>query len=274
MIDSLFRLLRSWVRTRENYRRGWYLILSSTLALALFLGVLTLLSSWIINFLSQRSLNKRGLTISFTENGATQVKIGGELESAIVPVFASQGWMNSGIKIPPKSTVIITASGQVNLAIHHLIKAAEEDRKPRFSSTDPTGVDYSAKNSSADLERKQGLIVKTEKIGALLACLYIDGSIPSVLNNPRPENIKIIGDDKKITNDSDKEATLWFTVNDVVLDSIDLDKSEKIYLPDTNSPDYQEAKKRWEYIKKEQYWNVWFDDNSGFYQVKVQRGEN
>jgi hypothetical protein len=271
MIDSLFSLIKSWVRTGKNYAKGWVLIFSSILALAVLFWVV----SFLVEHLFIKKFEDRGLKISFTENGATQVKIGGELESAIVPVFASQGWMNSGIKIPPKSTVKITASGQAHVALHHLIKAAEEDRIPKYRWSDPTGVNYSSVNSQADSERNEGLIVKRAKIGALLACLYIDGSNePNLLKNPRPDNIKIIGDEQKIKNDLDQEATLWFIVNDVVLDSINLDKSEKIYLPDTNSPDYQEAKDRWKYIIENHYWNIWFDDNSGFYQVKVEREEN
>jgi hypothetical protein len=268
MIDSLLSLIKSWVRTGKNYAKGWVLIFSSILALAVLFWVV----SFLVEHLFIKKFEDRGLKISFTENGATQVKIGGELKSAIFLVSASQGWVNSGIKIPPKSTVVITASGQAHVALHHLIKAAEEDRIPNYRWSDPRGVDYNGENSKADSERNEGLIVEREKIGALLACLHIDGSgEPNLLKNPRPDNIKIIGNRQNITNDLDQEATLWFTINDVVLDSSD--KSEKLYLPDTNSPDYQKAKNRWKYIKENHYWNIWFDDNSGFYQVKVERVE-
>lgn len=278
MIDSLINALKSWVRRPKNYFLGLLIIASSIVSLAVTLAILSVTISFVIEQLFiekfERLLTERfedrAVTVSFTDSGATQVKISGKLKSAIFPVFASQGWIDSGITIPPGATVEITASGQANLAIHRLVEAAEEDFRPDFPWTGPEGVDFQSTNPR-DTRRKKGLIVQKDNIGALLAYLHIDGgdkSEPDLLDNPRPTGIRVIKQGRKITNKSEQEATLWFIVNDVVLDSSD--ESAQMYLPDKNNPDYQEKKEKWDYVKQEQYWDIWFDDNSGFYQVIVE----
>ncbi len=123
--------------------------------------------------------------------------------------------------------------------------------------------------------------------GTLLACLHQDGDPKPGKINPRPDNIIVLGSKCRIVNKMDTKCTLWLVVNDAVLENddrsrrayleIEDDSDPKIYYPpenfkgsyNANDPMSWSPIQRWRYIVKHQYWQLWYDDNIGFYQIQI-----
>ena len=117
--------------------------------------------------------------------------------------------------------------------------------------------------------------------GLLIGCLVPENTsneeAPSALN-PRPKFQRFpVGSEKLIGNRNLVSCNLWLCVNDVALDPKDIEKSRRIYIDsvtkekDNNDNPFvafmHPPETRWKYIEVHNYWNLWFDDNFGEYQV-------
>jgi hypothetical protein len=222
--------------------------------------------------------------IEFPIPGTTLVKINDKPDKASLLLAASDLWTNTGINLQPKESVIFSASGRVNLAIHRLTEACLLDVRPRHLWLGPDGQKAGLQEVKQSYEKRL-LICPEADTGTLLACLHQEGDPKPGKNNPRPDNIIVVGSNCRIENKTDTECTLWLVVNDAVLQDdevsrraylkIEDDNDPKIYSPpqgfayNANDPRSWPPIQKWKYIVKHQYWQIWYDDNIGFYQVQI-----
>lgn len=228
--------------------------------------------------------------VSITESGALKVSIPGKNQQWLTSVPASDLWVNTGIKIPPSHSVRIRAWGRANLAIHRLVAAAYYDQVPYQCWVNPDGVilgSNGAKVPYNDKEREELLLFPASKnnnvsqTGLLVGCLVptntSNGKLPSK-ENPRPEfRLFAVGSSSKIDNNDSTACELWLCINDAILDPKNLDTCRRIYIAsvrgELNKNDnpfvkfMETAEDRWDNIVKNRYWNLWYDDNFGEYQV-------
>lgn len=223
-------------------------------------------------FLWRFTSTDKVLSIGFSSNGAFITIDPSKKIKATFTLHASQRWTNSGIKIPPNSTVHVSASGQIHLAAHHIIDNANKDKRPPFPYIGPKGRDWENIRPKEE-RRKKGLIDPQNNIGSLLVALVKpDGTEPDVRDNPRPKELRHIGDKAIIKNDFNQEVELWFIVNDVALFSNDLEKSKDMYMGpsrDLTEKEEKDLQERWNYIKQEGYWDLWWDDNIGHFNIQI-----
>jgi len=224
--------------------------------------------------------------IEFPIPGTTLVKVNDKPDKASLLLSATDLWTNTGIILKPKESIIVSASGRVNLAIHRLAESGFFDIRPRYLWVGPDGQKGGFQEVKLSYQKKLKISPEAES-GTLLAHLHRDGDPKPGKNNPRPDNIIVVGTKCRIVNKTDAECTLWLVVNDAVLENdeksrraylgIDDDSDPKIYYPplgfkgayDENDPRSWSPKQRWQYIVKHQYWQLWYDDNIGFFQVQI-----
>ena len=247
----------------------------------LCLAVLLAIKGGIVTFSPDKEVK-----IEFPAPGTTLVKVDGRPDKASLLLAASELWMNTGLVIEPKQTVLITASGRASLAIHLLVDAARFDFRPRHSWVGPEGA---GNNSAPDVRptyRNQLRIKPTAQDGVLLAYLQKKGdAIPSI-DNPRPEPIFVVGASNEFRNDTDDPRILFLVINDAILNNSD--ESAKAYFEvddlndaklkkrdgrfknfDPQNPESWTPLERWDYVRGQRYWNLWFDDNMGYYQIQI-----
>lgn len=217
-------------------------------------------------------IKKLGSTfkISFTSNGATVIIDPNDKLNAIFMLPASARWTNTGIYLKPGEKLKITASGKIHTAIHHLVDCAIRDIKPPYIWRSPDGEPWS-NLASLDALRRNLLIIPKANIGVLIGYLHIPGNPEPCIFNPRPEGMVIIGKEGYINNHNKVDAELWFNINETILDPNNLEYSKKAYV---GSGDKKEWLKRWDYIVENDYWDLWWDDNIGYFLIQMQEVEN
>jgi hypothetical protein len=228
------------------------------------------------------------ISIEFPSPGTTLVMVNGQPDKAQLLVAGSDLWASTGLKIAPGRVVKITASGRANLSVHRLIDASNYDTRPRHGWIGPDGGTTGDKQVK-DTYRQQLKIKPTSPDGVLLAFLHQKGSSEPGKDNPRPggpSEIVVIGSNGEVKNHSGVEKTLWLVLNDAVLANdpqsrlsymaVERDDDPRVDVRPTGFSEYiaddprsWTSREHWNYVLKEQYWNVWFDDNMGFYQVQV-----
>lgn len=227
--------------------------------------------------------------IEFPIPGTTLVKVNDKPDKASLLLSATDLWTNTGITLQPKESAIVSASGRVNLALHSLAEAGFLDVRPRHLWVDPDGQKGDLHEVKLSYQKRLKISPKADA-GTLLACLHREGDPKPGKNNPRPGNIVVVGSKCSILNKTDTECTLWLVVNDAVLEDddrsrhayleIEDDSDPKIYYPppgfegayNANDPRSWAPIQKWQYIVKNQYWQLWYDDNIGFYQVQIDFG--
>lgn len=226
------------------------------------------------------------IRVEFPIPGTTLVTVNDKPDKASLLLSATDLWTNTGIILQPKEVVIISASGRVNLAIHRLVEAGFTDIRPRHVWVGPDGQKSDFQEVKLSYQKQLTICPKADA-GTLLACLHQDGDPKPGKNNPRPDNIIVLGSKCRIVNKMDTKCTLWLVVNDAVLENddrsrrayleIEDDSDPKIYYPpenfkgsyNANDPMSWSPIQRWRYIVKHQYWQLWYDDNIGFYQIQI-----
>lgn len=196
------------------------------------------------------------------------------LRYVLVP--ASKLWVNSGIIIKPGQKVTMRASGYVNLAIHRLVSSAEVDVLPPYGWSDPNGIMID-RNRPLYQRRKELLIEKRALQGQLLYIAVRDSEVSPSENNPRPERIRILKSGDYYTNESKVRETLYFTVNEKLVE--DSQKAKLAFVgknqkevDDTYGPGVitqEELEAQFNNIVKKRYWTVWFDDNIGQFLIEI-----
>ena len=229
--------------------------------------------------------------IEFPVAGTTLVKVNNKPDKASLLLSATDLWTNTGIILQPNESGIVSASGRVNLAIHRLAESGFLDVRPRHLWVGPDGQKGAFQEVKLSY-RKQLKISPEADAGTLLAYLHRDGDPKPGKNNPRPDNIIVVGSKCRILNKTDTERTLWLVVNDAVLENDDRSRHAYLQIEDDSDPKiYYSAsefkgvynvkdprswapKNKWEYIVKNQYWEIWYDDNIGFFQVQIDFDRN
>ena len=204
--------------------------------------------------------------IRFTDTGTTLVLVNKKPSKALFLLPASRLWANTGIKLKPGGRVRISASGHINLALHRLSMAAEEDTVPSCGWVGPEGGSQPTETRK-ELMRRRVLIDSRSDWGALLAYVLPDGRPKPGKLNPAPDGVCLLGADGIVANSAGQNGTLWLTVNDSVLRHDDLALSKEVYL--SGSTNCTSRSKCWDRIVSNQYWDVWFDDNIGQFLVQV-----
>jgi len=224
--------------------------------------------------------------IEFPIPGTTLVKVNDKPDKASLLLSATDLWTNTGIILQPNESVFVSASGRVNLAIHRLSESGFLDVRPRHLWIGPDGQKGAFQEVKLSYQKLLKICPEADA-GTLLAYLHRDGDPKPGKDNPRPDNIIVLGSKCRIVNKTDTECTLWLVVNDAVLEDddrsrnaylqIEDDSDPKIYYPpsgfegayNANDPRSWAPIHRWEYIVKHQYWQIWYDDNIGFFQVQI-----
>lgn len=243
--------------------------------------LITLFLLLIFAYLILHKLRSVPVSIEFTSGGATVVKVKEKPSKALYLLAAGRLWANTGIELNPNQEVLITASGYINLAFHRLAESADIDRKPRHGWTGPEGGPLK-KETGLDRRREALLIDPKIGYGTLLAYVRPRSTAPPGIRNPVPDGIQVVGKCQRIRNRSKEPGELWLVVNEAVLS--DTEKAHNAYVTDQailneaygfKDSDgtipkltVEEMERRWEYIRAQSYWDVWWDDNIGEFLVQ------
>jgi hypothetical protein len=186
-------------------------------------------------------------------------------------LYAADGvWRDSDIEIRKGDSIEVFASGRVNMAIHHLVKSAQTDLPPFLHWSSPEGLteDQEQYLRGTDWSRLSARISPNLKIkpGALLMQIAEDRY--RVKDHPHDSDLYVIG--SKYQGRARRSGKLYFTINEVLLDSAAestyfIDSTEDLAYVELHS--YRDQKASWDSIKKYKYWNLWFDDNVGYFLI-------
>ncbi|GAB4052787.1 hypothetical protein [Spirosoma litoris] len=245
----------------------------------------------IIVVLSMKYLWPGELQVEINKSGTIVVRGQGQhgnTEVAILSLPSTICWHNTGVVLQPKQKAVITATGEINLAINKVVTAADSDFIPLTNWTSPVGESFKVVRSTAP-SRGRLLLHKSHpnlRIGNLLACVVpTDENNKPSKYNPRPEGVYIFDwaerGEREIVNFHEKEAYIYLTVNDLVLD----EKSQDAYmgempktLPRNATPiqkkefaDSRRYLQRWREINSSEYWDLFYKDNIGNFLVQIQK---
>jgi hypothetical protein len=227
--------------------------------------------------------------IEFPGPGATLVTLNGRPDKASYLLAASDLWADTGLSLRPGQTLSISASGRANLAVHRLIEAAILDVHPRHGWVGPDGNSAgTVVAESIDFQRDDLKIIPGLPHGILLAFLHAAGEVPPSKYNPRPSgSIVVVGASGSLKNDSAVPRNLWLVMNDAVLDASERSRLAYLGIEGREDSTIETTPKRtrpilissaarewtplqhWLHVRNNNYWNLWYDDNVGFYQVHV-----
>lgn len=217
------------------------------------------------------------LSIAFNKEGSTIISENSEPSKALVLISAGQLWTNTGLRLNPNQHMTIGATGLVNLAIHRLVDAANEDVRPRHGWVGPEG-DQQKNEKPLDRRRKSLRIDPRVGYGCLLAYVRPEGEPDPSKENPKPTGIQVVGRNGELTylDLSGREGTLFLTVNESVIRDDAANQTAYVgtqqALDETYGPGKVTVKtlrKRWQRLVTDNYWEVWYDDNAGEFLVQI-----
>jgi len=203
-----------------------------------------------------------------TETGAVIINIKKNKETASFLLSSNGGgsctpWINTGIHLSKGDKIKFKYSGKINIGMHKMIEAATKDTiLPPLPWTSAEGIDADIcepKRTIRSLEnnRKRCLIDTILPQGRLI------GTISSTSRpNHRPKEIIDIPSQTEEPYEIKEPGMLWLTVNESWLDLQTL-----LGLNDTL---LGMKKGEYDFIKNNNYCNVWYDDNSGFFNVTIE----
>jgi hypothetical protein len=177
-------------------------------------------------------------------------------------------WEKTPIVLEEERTLRIKASGRINLAVHHLVTAAEMHQKPRLGWVGPEGYQV---ETSYDKARENCLLNKAPW-GSVLAA-FSDRNLQQ--ENVAPSVIEAIGPEGTIRG----KGRLWLTINEAVIGPDD--KSRACYV--TNQKDLDEKWREGEqhetveqklaqfkYITEHDFRDVFYQDNVGDFLITIE----
>ena len=135
-------------------------------------------------------------------------------------------WANSGIQVQKGDVISIHSSGSAHTAIHHLYEAADKNFKPEEEYFDANGQRFK-EESPRDRARRKYRIISNLPNSALVMQVYDGNGRPQLRPKDGDENSKknfyYIAQHREniIINEG---GTLYFAVNDIVLDSTTIAK--------------------------------------------------
>lgn len=218
------------------------------------------------------AFHRADVEISFNREGATVITRGSQVRKAIVLLPANKPWLNTGLDVAKGQKVSLTASGSVNLAIHRLVEAAQQHRRPRLGWLGPEGGKHPYPNDLENARSKYLITPDPNNYGTVLACVVPYNDPAPGKENPRPKGVQPVGSSGSLTAEAD--GKLWLVVNDVILS----DESRDAYVADQKILDavYGEGKvtveqkdAEWGEIKSRRYYDAFFDDNAGEFLIQI-----
>lgn len=134
-------------------------------------------------------------------------------------------WANSGIKVKKGDVISIHSSGRAHTAIHHLYDCAQQNRPCSDDFFDANGERVNPENNRDKLRSEYRIFPKLPQSALLMqVCETVNkDAIPLVPRDGNPDNFYYVGahcDNIHINND----GTLFFAINDIVLDSLTIIK--------------------------------------------------
>ena len=201
-------------------------------------------------------------------------------------VSANKLWTNTEVEVNPGETVRVKATGLVNMALHRVMTAADEDVRPKFAWNGPKGLDYMPKGPLYR-RRRELLVLPQAPYGCLLFHASIEGEPDPNKEYPSPPNIKVVKDGFTYTHpkDSKKKAVIFLTCNDTVLKKEPKYKDSFVGTQEEVNQTYgfklengvrvprykvEDLEKRWDRLINDRYWEIWFDDNGGNFLVEIE----
>jgi hypothetical protein len=199
-------------------------------------------------------------------------------------------WVDTQIKVKKGDKVKINASGKINVAVGRLIKSAKDDIRLMTRWNDPNGLPSTYDDPNYP-EVKNFKLMKEQLFGKLIAGVKESNSI-----------IKPYAIGKENVFEVENDGNLFLTVNDIWLSP----DNKEAYLPPISNTDYyrnevlesinsennsiaentysqwseekrkQEIQKqydlrneKWQQIKRERNFSLWYDDNIGAFVVTI-----
>ena len=192
-------------------------------------------------------------------------------------------WEKLDVLVKPTDVINIKATGRYNTAIHHVIDAAISDSLPVFPWCSAKGIPSNTNYPTrlADLYRSRYRIDTGSNYGALLV-QFVPKTVQNVPNRPAYTSMFAVGESNILEMSrfkSSEEGYLYFAVNEIPLNQ----DMENVYVITKNIDigyekrhPLKQQKKQWQYIKENQYWNLWYDDNEGsiLIDLAIEKSEN
>jgi len=262
----------------DTERVSFWEFISTRWGLLKFLGVLISagLFIWVVvdRILPRmmESFNSTGISSIESNRGATVIAFNSGY--TIVNLPASTPWASTHMTVKKGQTYTIKATGSVNLGMQSLVKALDNIQtgtRPEHVWLDPAGQTFEKKvpgdvmaispgeengkkADSTKSELRKYLVRPGSPYGALIAGISTRGDAP-----PGPEDTTWeVGRDWNF--DIPENGTLWFVVNDILF-------TENSPAPDPKSF----SKSTVDMIRKNKYWNAFFDDNLGSFLITIKK---
>lgn len=187
-------------------------------------------------------------------------------------------WANSGIEVEEGDVIEVTASGRFNTGIHHLFRYGIDDTSFAFPWVSPDGITVDSILRPADRSRYPDRIITTDRgkdvpIGKLLMQIVPYNSREPEIR-PKSNPLYVIGTREKVRIKDGQSGFLYFTVNEIPLDStreqtylITPDEDPK-YCPDEKK--LEEQRDSWKIICKKKDFDIWYKDNVGSIFVSIE----
>jgi hypothetical protein len=226
--------------------------------LVFILGIIVILSGAIVIGISL--VTKKADAIEIKESGAMIISLGNRTRTASY-LLSSNGnnaqtpWIDTNIEVKKGDRITFYVSGKICTAMHHIMEAAIKDTiLPAIPWTGPEGL--TCTNNIKEQKRKRFRLSSRYNQGQVI------GIISTTTPDLRPDYKDIINVNTNEPYTVEKDGHLWLTINEVFLDDEIL-----------NTKTYQDlymSKTEYDFIKKNHYANVWYDDNSGFFSVNME----
>lgn len=185
-------------------------------------------------------------------------------------------WFDTGLLLDPNQECKLRISGTAHLAVHSLVKSAQEDVLNPVPWTTADGDRFvNIGDAPAQLKAKKKLLLKPgDTIGNVLGYLMPEdetNDFPTYFMANREKStsqIITINQEKTISNNLGKKSRIYLSVNDILLgfEQSYFATSKKAYVGANES----KWKASWENIVENDYYNVFFDDNIGCLLVQVE----
>lgn len=253
--------------------------------------LVTLLGTCIILVISVFSIlswigKNENLQISYDSKGIFTITANsGGPKTTFFNIPASSFWYDTELDIKSNAEVTISAQGSIHLSLDDLISSVDKGERPNMSWTEPKGAAIS-KNNAIHEHRKQMAMDTALDYGRLLAGLNPKEDNAPGVTNPRPKDLKIenIGTCYTFKNNTGRTQRLYLIVNDNFIDSKDTVEFKKYYIGDevvweelgsiATKSKMDTLSKKFKTIVKEEYWNIFYDDNIGNFFVQVSINED
>ena len=184
-------------------------------------------------------------------------------------------WFDTGLELESGGECKFKISGSAHLAIHTLVKKADNDEQNPIPWIDAKGNKWvNIGDHDKQLKAKQELLLSPgDRIGNILAYCVPENATQNFrdffVQNRKELTTKIIqvDNEKIIQNTTGKKSRIYLSVNDILLnfDTAAFAISKEAYMGEDNK-----WENRWKEIATNKYDHLYFDDNIGSFLVQVE----